>query len=76
MSRSTDHRNRHMRELTMLAGIPFTIGAATVLGWWFGSLADRHFHTGLLMQALGTALGLAAAAIDTARLIRRARESE
>lgn len=76
MSAGTNHRNRHMRELTMLAGIPFTIGAATVLGWWLGSLADRHFGTGSLWQGIGTVLGIAAAAVDTARLIRRLKEDE
>lgn len=46
------------------------------LGWWLGSLADRHFHTGVILQAAGAAVGLAAAAVDTARLIKRIGEED
>ncbi|MDM7993543.1 MAG: AtpZ/AtpI family protein [Candidatus Fermentibacter sp.] len=60
----------------MLTGIPFMLGAATLLGWWLGSLADRHFGTGVILQAAGAAIGLAAAGVDTARLIKRISEED
>jgi len=69
-------RSRHVHQIALLAGTPFMFGAATALGWWLGSLADRHFHTGVILQAVGAAVGLAAAAVDTARLIKRTAEED
>jgi hypothetical protein len=55
----------------LLATIPFTMGVAPVIGWWFGRFADRKLGTDWVFQVVGLVLGLAAAGRETYLLIRR-----
>jgi hypothetical protein len=55
----------------MLASIPLTIGAASIIGWWLGRLVDRKLGTDWTFQVVGLALGLAAAGREIYLLIRR-----
>jgi hypothetical protein len=62
----------YYRAALSLATIPLMIGVAPAIGWWFGRLADRKLGTDWVFQAVGVALGIAAAIRETVLLVRRA----
>jgi F0F1-type ATP synthase assembly protein I len=64
--------SRHYyRTVAELASIPLMLGAAVMVGWWLGRWADRRLHSDWVFQAIGVAIGMAAAVRETVRLVRR-----
>jgi len=61
----------YYRAALLLATLPLTLGVAPLIGWWLGRLVDRKLGTDWVFQAVGIALGFAAAARETVLLIRR-----
>lgn len=64
------------RTTVLLTGLPVTIAVCVLLGWWLGSIADRHFGTGWVFQTAGVLLGAAAAVRDAAVQIGRLMDEE
>ena len=65
-------RSSYYRAVMGLATIPFFIGVAPIIGWWLGKWVDGKAGTDWIFQAIGVALGIAAAIRETIRMVRRA----
>lgn len=68
-----DPRDRYdsLRQVGLLATIPFLLLAAPVVGYVLGRLLDRWLHTSFLTWVF-LALGLVAAVREVIRVLRRA----
>ena len=71
-SRKKAARSPYYRAVMQLATLPFFIGVAPLVGWWLGRWVDRRAGTDWIFQAIGLALGIAAAIRETIRVVRRA----
>ncbi len=63
---------RRTRLIGSLGGIPMTLAAAVVIGWFFGRWLDDKLGTAPWLQLFGVMLGLVAAIRSTRRLLKRA----
>ena len=64
-------RGPYYRAMMLLATIPLFIGIAPIVGWWLGRWIDRKAGTEWAFQAIGSALGIGAAILETVRIVRR-----
>jgi len=71
-SRKGASRSPYYRAVMLLATIPLYIGVAPIVGWWLGRWVDRKAGTEWVFQAIGSALGIGAAILETIRIVRRA----
>lgn len=63
---------RRTRLIGLLGGIPTTLAAAILIGFFFGRWVDDKFETTPWFQLAGVTLGLIAAIRSTRRLLKRA----
>ncbi|MDM7914021.1 MAG: AtpZ/AtpI family protein [Candidatus Eisenbacteria bacterium] len=66
-----DDPRTYYRSVLALMTIPFVLGVAPVIGWWFGRWVDRKAGTDWVFQAIGVALGLGAGVRETILVIRK-----
>ena len=55
-----DHPGSGLRDVGRFGGYGLTLGIATALFAWIGSILDERFHTGPLFVLLGTFTGFGA----------------
>ena len=55
-----DHPGTGLRDVGRFGGYGLTLGIATALFAWIGSILDERFHTGPLFVLLGTFSGFGA----------------
>ena len=63
---------RRTRLIGLLGGIPTTLAAAILIGFFFGRWVDDKFATAPWFQLVGVSLGLVAAIRSTKRMLKRA----
>lgn len=65
-----------MRQVGLLTSIPILLLVSPLLGYWFGTLADRWFHIRPWGANIGLLLGMVAAVREVIRIVRRAGEDD
>lgn len=67
---------RSMRQVGLLTSIPMLLLISPLLGYWFGTLADRWLHCRPWGSTIGLVLGMVAGVREVVRIVRRAGEDE
>ena len=71
-----DESRRAMRDIGLYTSIPIMLGVGPALGWWLGQLAQRRWGGAPWLEVAGVLFGLAAAARQVYKVIKRGSEQE
>ena len=63
--------DKDLRQLSILASVPAIIFAAPLVGFFIGKWADGKFQTEPVLMTIGVVLGIAAAGVETYRLVKK-----
>jgi F0F1-type ATP synthase assembly protein I len=72
--RSNDERSRDLRQVGLLAAVPWVLLAAPLVGFFVGQWLDGKFGTEPYLMTAGVILGFASAGVEVYRLVKKSAE--
>ena len=62
-------KNREFADLTRLSSVGIGLIVSIVIGWFFGSMIDKHFHTAPVFLLIFVLFGIGAGMLNVFRTI-------